>query len=159
MKINITLSQELAQEVLPPANKGEYEGWYRAFLGQSRLPEACYVEGWVVLQDAFTVSEHAWLESANEIIDPVHWQTETTYFSGVRFNAAQAQAAMAQKGRLPLAHLPRAGHNDTPANSGDPEYWTAWERAIKFAEAQKRGVLWSEWRRWFELLSGQQTGK
>ncbi len=159
MKINKTLSQELAQEILPPANAGEYAGWYRAFSGLNRLPDACYVEGWVVLQDAFTVSEHAWLEAANEIIDPVHWQTEATYFSGMRFNAPQAQAAMAQKGQLPLAHLPHVSHNDTPANSGNPEYWTAWEKALKFAEAKKRGTLWSNWHRWLELLSRQQTGE
>ncbi|HEY84330.1 MAG TPA: hypothetical protein G4N96_04345 [Chloroflexi bacterium] len=153
MKINKTLSQELAQEILPPANAGEYAGWYRAFSGLSRLPDACYVEGWMVLQDTFTVSEHAWLEVDNEIIDPVHWQDEATYFSGARFNAAQAQAAMAQKGQLPLTHLLRASRNDTPANSGNPKYWAAWEEATKFAEAQKRGTLWSNWHRWLELIA------
>ena len=156
MKINKILSQELAQESLPTANEGRYAGWYRAFGGLQRLPKARYVEGWVVLQDAFIVSEHAWLESAAEIIDPVHWQTKTTYFSGVRFNAAQAQAAMAQKGKLPLTPRPQVRYRDTPANSNNPKYWAAWEKAIKFAEAQKRGRLWSEWQRWRELLRQQQ---
>lgn len=143
--VDKVLSQTLFEQWVLPAQSGVKNRWDNAFFILPHLPGATYIEGWGVLHKGFNLFEHAWLEYEDKIVDPSLWQRKVAYFPGLYFSLDEAQGEFSRKQGFPLAHHQSGDKPNSPANSNLPAYWGAWEAAMQFAEAQKRGDIWSRW--------------
>lgn len=92
-----------------------------------------YVEGWVVVNRFHPiVIEHGWCEVDNRIIDPTYTpvvsnlEPPLAYFSGLRFAAAEAEAAI-DRGRLPIAWI----RNDAEYSRAFYRAWTDAGRRLR----------------------------
>ncbi len=136
--IDIDLSSTIAKRV----SATHSNCWDNAYEGLRYLPEALYVEGWVVMAKGKRVIEHGWLEYSDKIIDPTlilsHSPAEletTAYYPGARYTKSEAaKIKIERKGDLPLIWAYGWGGEDCP------EYVAAFEQAAAFAGAAHKKI-------------------
>jgi hypothetical protein len=127
MKVNVELSKDVAEQVTARPK----ECWRNAIIGLAVLPEAYYVEGWIITASGLVV-EHAWLELDGELVDPTLYQDKgTRYFPGPRrdldsvstflLDGDEAHTSLLKPG----LNLPLVSNN----TEGLPEYKAAFNRA------------------------------
>jgi hypothetical protein len=93
--LDVARSRELAQELSSKA-KVPFENAYAVI---QVMPEAEYVQGFLAFPGApFAPIEHAWLETAEQILDPsfpfLQKKAENLYFAAQRLNLKALQAAI-----------------------------------------------------------------
>jgi len=109
---------ELSQRVAGGAADEPQSGWHTACLAlrsDSLLEKGFYVEGWAVILDNLLVIEHAWIELAGRIVDPMRWASGLTYYPALRFDKEQLLDVGVDCATLPLAWRCGASLQDNPA--------------------------------------------
>ena len=105
-EVDYQLSVDIAQQVSAQPK----HCWHNSILGQQVLPNALYIEGWIVVPEGVVI-EHGWLEMESKIVDPtlvprIHEESEVPrYFSGIYYTVEESfEGLEATDGELPLVY-------------------------------------------------------
>ena len=102
-------------------------------MGLTELPQASYVEGWIITASGLVV-EHAWLELDGELVDPTLYREEgTRYFPGPKRDLDSVSTFLLDGDEAHTSFLKPGLNLPLVSNSteGSTEYSAAFNRAWK----------------------------